>query len=492
MNKFTPIWSIGLSLLAATCQAGPALASQNPVPSRPTMIADAVRHDAGPALELTLVDAIYLGLQDNRAIRAAYLARVAQRFDLAVAEDRFTPKLILSTRILSQRSTAQRWRSLEVTPVATMISPIGTRASLAWNALANKSDQFPDSRDGSVNLTIVQPLLRDAGWEVGTAPVRLARLSEESNRLNLKSQLARTVTQIIYAYRELLRAQERMTIAQDSLVRSQKLMDINRNLVSAGRMAEFDVVQTEADVLTQEVNVEEAKNQVDQSRMDLVRLLALDLGAPIRAVEKLASAPVKIALDEAKRIALTNQPEYLIQQIEGKQAEINLTLARNQRLWDVSLVGGATKQAQRQGSLTDRQWNGYVGLQVEVPIGDMTRRQSEVHANTAVASQALQLAESRQQLEQNITGAVRDIETRWRQFTLSQRARDLSLKKVEIEREKLTIGRSSNFQVISFESDLRNAENTRLNALLAYLNAQVELDLQLGMTLDSWKISLND
>jgi outer membrane protein TolC len=65
------------------------------------------------------------------------------------------------------------------------------------------------------------------------------------------------------------------------------------------------------------------------------------------------------------------------------------------------------------------------------------------------------------------------------------------LKKIQIEREKLTLGRSSNFQVISFEADLRHAENTRLNALIAYLNAQVELDLQLGLTLDTWKISLN-
>jgi outer membrane protein TolC len=492
MNKLLIPVGVAMLALAGICHAEPALASQNPVPSRPTMEVDISSRNAGRSVDLTLADAIYMGLQDNRAIRTAYLGRISQRSDLAVSEDRFTPKLILSSRFLSQRSDQQRWRTFEVVPVATMTSPVGTRVNLAWTGLLNKSGRAPDDRNANLNLAIVQPLLRDAGWEVGMAPVRLGRLIEESNRLNLKSQLSRIVTQIIYAYRELIRTQEQVTISRESLDRSRKLLDINRGLVASGRMAEFDVVQTEADVLTQEVNVEEALNQLDQRRMDLVRLLALDLTTPLHAMENLEPSAVKIDLAGAKRIAVTNQPDYLIQQIASKQAEINLAVARNQRLWDVSLISGATRQTQRQGPVADRQWSGYVGIQLEIPIGDLGRQQGEVHANTAVQTQALQLEESRQQLEQNVTNAVRDIETRWRQFGLSQRARDFSLKKIEIEREKLTLGRSSNFQVISFEADLRNAENARLNALLAYLNAQIELDLQLGLTLESWKISLND
>jgi hypothetical protein len=31
-----------------------------------------------------------------------------------------------------------------------------------------------------------------------------------------------------------------------------------------------------------------------------------------------------------------------------------------------------------------------------------------------------------------------------------------------------------------------------LNALIAYLDAQTQLDERLGMTLDSWEIALND
>ncbi|MDE9484352.1 TolC family protein, partial [Xenorhabdus bovienii] len=72
------------------------------------------------------------------------------------------------------------------------------------------------------------------------------------------------------------------------------------------------------------------------------------------------------------------------------------------------------------------------------------------------------------------------------------KASSLSQKKLEIEQEKLQAGRSSNFQVLSFETDLRNAENARLNTLIQYLNAQAELDQILGTTLESWEITINE
>ena len=75
---------------------------------------------------------------------------------------------------------------------------------------------------------------------------------------------------------------------------------------------------------------------------------------------------------------------------------------------------------------------------------------------------------------------------------IAERALALSQRKLEIEQEKLTAGRSSNFQVLSFEGDLRYAQSTRLDAFLDYLEAQVVLDQVLGATLDSWNVALND
>ncbi|MBN0031084.1 TolC family protein, partial [Pseudomonas aeruginosa] len=98
-----------------------------------------------------------------------------------------------------------------------------------------------------------------------------------------------TISQVIGAYRELLRAQEQARIAREALARTQELLEVNRAMIRAGRMAEFEIVQTEADVASQELNVEESTNQVDSARLALLQLLALDLSTQIRASDALAA-----------------------------------------------------------------------------------------------------------------------------------------------------------------------------------------------------------
>jgi outer membrane protein TolC len=115
-----------------------------------------------------------------------------------------------------------------------------------------------------------------------------------------------------------------------------------------------------------------------------------------------------------------------------------------------------------------------------------------VQAQVSLQNFALEQTEARQTLEQNVNDSMRDISTHWRQYEIAQRVQQLSQRKLDIERDKLQLGRSSNFQVLSFEDDLRQAENASLNAQIEYLNALTQLDERLGMTLQSWEIALND
>jgi len=451
---------------------------------------------SGSIIELTLSDAIYLGLRNNRNIRSAYLERIAQKFDLEVEQGQFKPKLILNARHLANRNRNEHYQQSEILPQTTLLTKIGTRFSLSWSNQFTSINQGDHARNDGASFTIIQPLLRGAGSDVVTAPLRLARLGEQANLLNLKTTVSDTITQIITAYREVLRAQEQLQIARDALERSKQLLIANQAMIDAGRMATFEIVQARADAASQELAVEETSNQLDASRLELLRLLALDIHTPIRATDILEAKRIDVNLTQALHVAQEQQPSYLMQLIAIEQTNINLSLARNERLWDFSLIGGATQIRNHLPSATgyvnDRSWDGYLGIQIEIPIGDMARRQREIHARVALESQEIGLTDARQLLERNVSDAVRDLGTRWRQYEIAQRALDLSRQKLEIEREKLQAGRSSNFQVISFETDLRNAENSHLNSLIAYLNAQAILDNTLGTTLESWDIDLND
>ncbi|MGU3307649.1 TolC family protein [Pseudomonas sp. M5A4_2d] len=448
---------------------------------------------------MTLGDAVYLGLRNNPAIRSAYLQRVAQKFDLRVAEDTFNPKLTLNSYYRQSRGSIDNSRNANLAPNATLLGEYGTRLSMAWTQQLNTADRAGRYRSDGLDLALIQPLMRGAGWDATTAPLRLSRLSEQANRLNLKATVAQTISQIIATYRELLRAQEQLSIVQDALKRSNTLLEVNKALISAGRMAEFEIVQTEADIATQQLGVEEARNQLDTSRLALLRLLALDLSTPIRASEALEAKPMIIDKRQAFNLAQTQQPEYLAALLGSQQADLNLVIAKDSGRWQVDLVAGANQVRDAysnsnidNGNSNNRTWNSYAGVQVQIPIGDISTRQAEVRARVNVEDQEIRIADARQELERNVNDVVRDLGTRWRQYEISQRAVELSRRKIEIEREKLSAGRSTNFQVLSFEADLRNAENAQLNALIAYLNAQTQFDLTLGMTLESWEIALND
>ncbi|WP_455825329.1 TolC family protein [Pseudomonas graminis] len=448
------------------------------------------------ATSMTLGDAVYLGLRNNPAIRSAYLQRVAQKFDLRVAEDVFNPKLTLNSYYRSNRGSADNTRNANVAPATSLLGEYGTRLSMAWTQQLSNADRAGRYRSDGLDLAIIQPLLRGAGWDATTAPLRLSRLSEQANRLNLKATVAQTISQIIATYRELLRAQEQLSIVQDALKRSDTLLEVNKALISAGRMAEFEIVQTEADIATQQLGVEEAQNQLDTNRLALLRLLALDLSTPIRATEALEARPMQIDKRQAFNLAQNQQPEYLAALLGSQQADLNLVIAKDSGRWQVDLVAGANQIRDNYnndaGSSNNRTWDSYAGVQVQIPIGDISTRQAEVRARVNVEDQEIRITDARQALERSVNDVVRDLGTRWRQYEISQRAVQLSRRKIEIEREKLSAGRSTNFQVLSFETDLRNAENAQLNALIAYLNAQTQLDLTLGMTLESWEIALND
>lgn len=482
----------GLTLLAL---GAPGALAERLSPSRATMPGSAVSLN-DRTIDLTLSDAVFLGLRDNRAIRSAYLERIAQKFDLRVEEERFMPKLALSARHLATRSPDEGYRQTEVIPQATLLGAYGTRFSLAWTQQITQANRAGYARSDGASLSVVQPLLRGAGREVATAAVRLARLSEQAHRLTLRASVSDTITQIIAAHRDLVRAQEQVRIARDALERSQQLLAANKAMIAAGRMADFEVVQTEADAATQELAVEEAANGLEASRLDFLRLLALGLQTRVQAVDSVRTSRVEVHLDQALAIALEQHPGYLAHLIASEQAAIRLAVARNEQLWDISLVGSASQMRSRSaidvGVDARRNWEGYVGLQIDIPIGDPSRRQAELHSRVEVDNQEIRLAEARQTLEREVGDAVRGLGTRWRQYEIGLRARDLSRRKLEIEREKLHAGRSSNFQVLSFESDLRHAEGASLNALIAYLNAQAHLDKTLGTTLESWDIDLND
>ena len=197
---------------------------------------------------LVLDEAVRIGLAFNRSIQAAYLGRDTQAFDLYVAEGKFIPKTTISASYKTLSGSAGRTRQMDGGITSSLALPTGGTLSLS-TARALLPEQ--GLRTVSSSLILTQPLLKNAGLAMAMSSITQARLADAASRIGLQNVIAQTVAQIIYAYRNLLRAQEQIKIARDGLGRANRFVAMNQALAQAGRIPSMDVIQAEADVANQ-------------------------------------------------------------------------------------------------------------------------------------------------------------------------------------------------------------------------------------------------
>lgn len=478
----------GAGILALVATNGRAQTAPSPISS--VVVPSASPIPTGAPLELTLDEAVALALRYNRGIRSAYLQRVVQRFDLRVAERAFVPQGAIGLEVVHRRNDGEAEGEAVISPSASWLTPLGGRVEFVWARADPLTDGGFSYETAGVSLS--QPLLRGGGLAVNMAPVRIARLQEEINRLQLEATVAGTVSTVITSYRGLIQAQEQVRLAEESLERTRALLETNRALIAAGRMAESDIVQTESGVANQEVAVLQARQQVVSAQLGLLQLLALASRTNIVAVEPITAAHVEVDLDNALAAAFASRIDLLAQRKSLEQMRQSMIVARNQRLWDLSLVATATRDDGPRFLDRFRETDTTVGLRLNIPIGDLSRRQNWLAAETGMQTAELAFEELKQSVESQVLDAVQSVEASWRQVEAARRARALSERALEIGQERLRFGRASNFEVLSLQADLRAADAQQLSANIAYLNALTALDQQIGSTLETWRISLND
>jgi len=464
----------------------PATATQAaPSATKPTSDATSAPQD------LTLEAAIRIAVVDNTRVKNAYLDRVVQKYDLYVAESKFSPKFLLTTEVGTQGGNRQDGqRTGNIAGAATQLLPTGARITFLGTSQALFTlGNWGSARGWTVNFT--QPLLKGAGLDVNTASVRMAQFNEQANILRLKQTLMSTLVSTIGAFRNLVQSNESLAISEQSLERSRQTLAINRERIDAGRMAAVDIYQTEADVASREVSLLQARNSLDAARLNLIRLLDLDPASQLQPIAETAIPPVPQDLQEALRLAFENRPDYLSSQLSHEIAKLNLLVAENSTLWTLDLVGSYNQteglgQLDSQG-LQDR-WN--VGLLLSIPLNDPSIQQGAVAARIYLDKFQNDLAQQRLDIEVEVINALRKAEISRRQIELNTQARELAQKNVEVQTEKLKVGRTSNFELLSYQNALVNAQNAEVNAIISYLNDLTALENTLGIVLDRWGVTL--
>ncbi len=430
-------------------------------------------------MKLTLDDAIRLALNNNRTLAGARLRRNIQKLSLEVSEDEYRPK----ARINASAGAQDDGREMaDVSPQVNLDIPTGGQFALRWSKpLAGEG-----GRHGQWSLGFSQPLLKGAGLDVDMVPLRTARIGEKINILSFRDTVVGIVESVISAYRTVIRANRAIQISREALKRAKEQLEINRMLIQAGRMAENEIIQTEAEVANRELDLVQSENSLTLANSNLLNLLDVEGVSRIEPSEAFVIEKVQFDLEESIEIALQNRRDYLRSLLALETVKMNLRVAEDSLLWDLTLDAQMTRDSSRSEKKNDYS----VGLQLGIPLWRDPLKLSVSQARSALRQAKIDLAESRQQIQIEVRQALHDVKIGFRRTELARKAQELARQKLDVEREKLNRGLTSTFQLTSIEDDLVSAQNAELDASLSYLAALTAFDRVLGKTLERWNIKV--
>ena len=459
-----------------------------------------------PSQEITLAEAVQLALRSNRTVKSSYLDRVVQKFDLKVARDQFSPDVDLDasagytgSETQTQGSSDATTSDLSLASTLTAKQEFKTGGTLTFSWARNDSladtNSSAENRTGANTWTVkfTHPLLKGAGVDVNTATLTLAELSEQSNLLSHRDTISATVNATIRAFRAYAQRARQNAIIQASLERSQAHLEMNRLLIELGRMPANEIIQSESNLANQEFAHETALNDLDNARLGLLKVLDLPRGTRLTPLEETDLPTVHPDPDRCLKTAFRNRADFINARMALERAQIQLLLAQDNQKWDLDFTSQLSAGDTEQRTAADTEtYNWNIGLRLAVPLyGDLTREQTLLSARTGLKKAELALEEIKQNITLEVQDAIRVVEIRLKQVGMAKRSRELSAKKLSVEQEKLKVGRTTTFQLVSFQNELVDSQNAEVNARVDYLNSLTDLDTILGTTVKTWQIDYN-
>jgi outer membrane protein TolC len=237
------------------------------------------------ARKITLKEAIYIAINNNPALKASELDPIAATEAVRGANAAFDPDL-----------TSQLDVEKTVTPVT---SPFQTAGSISfnqklydWNFAVNKVSALTNGTFGiafdnnrtltnstfaavnplyqpTLEASLVQPLLRNFGWNFATINVRLSESAQRTAQWNYGEALNLFVERIGNDYWAVVGAAENLEVAQSALKFNADLVRINRISVDVGTLAPIDLQEAQSAAATAEANVYAAEAALKSSRAQL-------------------------------------------------------------------------------------------------------------------------------------------------------------------------------------------------------------------------------
>jgi len=436
------------------------------------------------------------------------VSKAAGRFDVSLFGQANSERTDISNNSTTITSKASNTDARLVEAGLKQTNTIGSEWSVSYG-LARNWDNLNTTvvntrYEPLLSFQIKQPLWRDGWEEVNLSGVNISKLRHEASLLSFRQKTEEISANVIALYWILMESGKNVEIQEWLFDESTKTMEkvLGRKGIDASTV---QIKQAEAAVKSREAILYEVRKRFVDVQDALIRMLSdrqLNILGKFRVIPVSQPNVILPVLDYTKilEIAMGNNP--LIQQAKlGIEiADINIEVAKNQKMARLDLVATARLNGLNRGygaaneSLSQRDYTSYtIGVLYEYPLGNRTRA-AEHRKRMLERSKAVSIMQNvSDQIAQEAKEKIRKVETTFKQMKVQKEAAEASrlhLQAVE-DTEQIRKTLTPEFLLVKLQAQesLATAEHAEIKAIADFNNAQVQLAQVMGTVLEMHQIA---
>lgn len=463
-----------------------------------------------PFMDMTIADARAAALANNLDLRVElYNPTIAETF-VTEEEARFEWTFFgtfdhaerqspAPTELVANQSERTAWDAGLEIPLKTG-GTIVASLPLSEESSDNAFNLLNPAYSTALRFSYSQPLLRNAGFRVNTAGIRIAKYQSQIASARTKLEAIRILANVDKAYWALYAAQRELDVQKQRYELASEQLARARRLVASGMGAEVDVIRAEAGVADTLSAIIAADTAVRIRLRDLKRIINrpdLPIDSVVSITPTSDPSPVGLTLDPdalAAR-AVENRMEMLELELQLAIDATDIEVARNQALplflldFNYGLTGldSSYADAFRQVSRADSdEWS--VSLRAEIPIGNEAAKAS---LQRAILRRVQRLATRdlrRLAITQEVYDAVDRLREQWLRILAARQQVVLSGRAYEAEARQFELGLRTSTDVLNAAATLSDAQSREVAALAEYQIAQVDIAFATGTLLGNTRV----
>jgi outer membrane protein TolC len=284
--------------------------------------------------------------------------------------------------------------------------PWGSELSLSYKLAKKSNNLIPLYNSGKydteyntlLNLTLKQPLLRNAGRNVTETDRQVAELEHQISLHQLNQQTLKTGIDGLSLYWQLHRAEATLALRQSAKASTEALLEDAKARIEAGKLPASATLEIQGVLLNRKAEITRSQQALREAQGKVATALNLVWNNSTT----LSTQPILQPIDATLPQALTSQeptlnqwPPYQIAQLKFNQALVRLKYAQNQKqpLVDLLLSYSGTgydneSQAARTTAEKTSFPDWYIGLNVELPLRGNQKAKQQFLAQSARLTQA--------------------------------------------------------------------------------------------------------